>query len=214
MLIATVLRSGSIYTPLWVQRLSAQCKRWAPPHEFVCLADCEIEGVKTIPLLHRWGGWWSKLELFRTDLFDQPVVYLDLDTLICGPLDDLFAVAASHEFTALTDFYRGEGGIGSGVMGWRDQRRVSHLFEEFSDDPIGWQKRIGTRGDQGFIEENMDLGAITRWQAAVPDQIVSYKVHCRNGIPPDARVVCLHGRPKFADMRADDPVRLAWEQAA
>jgi hypothetical protein len=69
-------------------------------------------------------------------------------------------------------------------------------------------------GDQAFIEAMHPLDIIPRWQDAVPDQIVSYKIHCRNGIPPDARVVCLHGFPKFGDMPANDPVRQAWEMAA
>jgi hypothetical protein len=63
------------------------------PHEFVCLTNVNIDGVHTIPLRHRWPGWWSKIELFGPALRSADrVMYLDLDVLITGSLDEM----ASH----------------------------------------------------------------------------------------------------------------------
>lgn len=99
-------------------------------------------------------------------------------------------------------------------MGWSGRIDISVLHWSFAKMADEWIANLGDAGDQAFIERAMPEQAIYRWQELLPGQIVSYKVHCRNGIPPNARVVCLHGRPKFGDMPANDPVRLAWERAA
>ena len=69
-------------------------------------------------------------------------------------------------------------------------------------------------GDQEYIEANAK--PIDAWQSALPGQFVSYKQHVRKTrvIPDDARVVCLHGKPKFADMPEGDPVKEKWDRAA
>jgi hypothetical protein len=53
--------------------------------------------------------------------------------------------------------------------------------------------RVG--GDQLLLETHY-LHTAARWQDAVPGQVVSYKVHCQKGVPPDARVICFHGAPR------------------
>lgn len=210
--VATVLRSGGIYDALWVKRLAAGVARHLPiEHRFVCLSDVDVP-CERVPLTESWPGWWSKIELFR---LDGPVLALDLDTAVVGDLSDIARVAMQASFVALRDFYRLGDGLGSGVLGWNDTDvSVACCYDMFTFDPAGWQAKLGSRGDQGFIEEVAHRPGIVRWQDAVPGQIVSYKVHCRGGIPADARLVCLHGYPKFGDMPANDTVRMAWERAA
>lgn len=209
--VACVLKSGGIYDATWVARLRDGVARHLPiDHRFVCLSDVDVP-CERIPLEHDWPGWWSKIEVFRVE---GPVLYLDLDSAIVGDLTDVARVAATNLTTVLQDFYRLGFGIGSGIMGWNDLDLVSGLYDAFAAAPDDWQRRIGGRGDQGFLEDAGFADHYNRWQFDLPGHIVSYKVHCRNGIPPDARVVCLHGRPKFADMPVNDPVRMAWEMAA
>lgn len=206
--VACVLKAGGIYTPEWVARLNAAVTRHLPiDYRFVCLSDVDVP-CERIPLEHGWPGWWAKLELFR---LPGPVLYLDLDTAIVGDLSDIAAQADHCEFTLLRDFYRGGDGLGSGLMGWNID--VSRIYDQFAVDPVGWQQRI-RGGDQAFIEQAVNFRGVARWQDRLPGQVVSYKVHCRCGIPSNARVVCLHGAPKFGDMPADDAVRQAWERAA
>lgn len=206
---ACVLKSGGIYDTTWVARLRDGVARHMPiAHRFVCLSDVDVP-CDRIPLVHGWPGWWSKVEAFR---LEGPVLFLDLDTAIVGDLSDIALQADAWEFTLLRDFYRLGDGLGSGVMGWNVD--TTPLYEAFAARPSFWQTKIGSRGDQGFIEENVLLDGVARWQDRCDGQIVSYKIHCRSGIPPDARVVCLHGLPKFADMPVNDPVRQAWEMAA
>lgn len=198
-MIACVLRSGGIYTPAHVRRLQAQCAAAAFGHPFVCLSDVPIPGVETRALVHGWPGWWAKLELFRPDVFNpgSRILYLDLDTTITGDLSDLLSQAAP--FVALEDFYRRPPivpfrGIASGILQWTAGDRID-IFEDFAANADGIMRWAGRGGDQRVIERVM-AGRATFWQDVTPGQVVSYKVHCRDGVPEGARVVCFHGRPK------------------
>lgn len=146
-------------------------------------------------------------------MLDGPLLFFDLDTAIVGDLSDLAEVAQRAPFAMLRDFYRPKG-LGSGVMAWNgNDVSACCFYDMFVYRPDEWMAKCAG-GDQEFIERVAFMPGVIRLQDAVPNQIVSYKVHCRNGIPPDARVVCLHGQPKFGDMPANDPVRMAWEMAA
>jgi hypothetical protein len=211
--VACVLRSGGIYTPEWVTRLKAQVAANLPlPHTFVCLSDVDVPSVITLPLCHDWPGWWAKIESLT---LPGPVLYLDLDTVIVGDLSDIARVAMNPlvgSFVLLEDFYR-PGGFGSGVMAWYGSE-PARFYHAFARAPEDWMRRLGARGDQGFIEEQ-EHGLTRRWQLLVPGQIVSYKAdRCEAGPPAGARIVCLHGRPKFGDMPPDSWARRLWEKAA
>lgn len=209
--VACVLRSGGIYDASWVARLRAGVARHLPiEHRFVCLSDVDVP-CERVPLEHGWPGWWSKIEVLR---LPGPVLFFDLDTAIVGDLTDLAAHALQTELTMLRDFYA-LAYFGSGVMAWGGDA-PRRLYDAYAADPVSMMCVPRARmGDQAFIEETYGMVGIARWQDALPDnQIVSYKVHCRNGIPSNARAVCLHGRPKFGDMQPNDPVRIAWECAA
>lgn len=212
--VACVLRSGGIYDATWVARLrDGVARHLSDPHQFVCLSDVDVPCAR-IPLVHRWPGWWSKIELFSA--LEGPVLFFDLDTVIVGDLREIayWPTSTQSGFAMLRDFYAPDH-LGSGVMSWDDGIDVIEIYEAFvADAPAMMEKRRARMGDQAFIEEIYGKDNVGRLQDMTPDQIVSYKVHCRNGIPPDARVVCLHGKPKFADMPASDPVRQAWEMAA
>jgi len=102
---ACVLRSGGIYTPEWVRKLSRAVGFHASrPHRFVCLSDVDVP-CERIELSSDLPGWYAKLELFRPGLFDGPVVYLDLDTLVIGDLTPLEAIA-DGPLAMLSDFYQ------------------------------------------------------------------------------------------------------------
>jgi hypothetical protein len=189
---------------MWAQKLANQCRRYAPKHRFVCLSDimfkCDFD---IVPLVEGWPGWWSKIECFRPNLFTGPVVYFDLDTLIVGDLTDLCSYQG--KFACLRDFYRSYG-LGSGVMAWNPCDETDEIFEQYAENP-----RDIPGGDQAWIERVFPKA--DRLQD-IYSGIYSYKVHhCGNIIPGEAKVVCLHGRPKFADMRESDPVRQTWEAA-
>lgn len=100
MIIACVLKTGkhnnqgkiTEYIPSVVQWLKRQCDKFVTlPFRFVCLTDLDsIEGVETIKLKHNFPNWWSKIELFRPDIFKgEKVFYMDLDTVIIDNIDHI-----------------------------------------------------------------------------------------------------------------------------
>lgn len=199
-MIVTVLRSGGIYTPAHVHRLQAQAWAAAPDEHFVCLTDQPVPGVVTVPLAHDWPGWWSKLELFRPELFPagERLLYADLDTTFVGPLAPL--LERPEPFLAIADFYRQppkvpRRGLASGLLSWMAGTQTA-LYHVFAAIPDVIMRGCGLAGDQRFLEEALGSAPVTFWQDVVPGQVVSYKAHCGGGVPAGARVVAFHGRPK------------------
>lgn len=192
MRVICVLRSGPAYGPEYVYRLQAGVREHLPGARFVCLTDTPdaLRGVKCIPLLHCWPGWWSKMELFRPDIAGD-LLYFDLDTVICG---DLAGVAGAGRDTFIRDFYRQGQGLGSGMMYLTEVRRP-RTWSMWMKHPARWMHRFQRAGDQGFLEQ-VYADTCARWQDVTPGQVVSYKADCSRGLPPGARVVCYHGLPK------------------
>jgi uncharacterized Rossmann fold enzyme len=208
--VLTVWKTGGVYGREYVERLhKAVTEHLNIPHRFVCLTDGEVDGVETIPLKYGWPGWWSKVEMFRPDLEDLgTILFLDLSCVIVGSLDTL----ASHEGEIVTkDFYYG--GPSQSVFKFRPGK-CRQLWDAFTANADHWMKEGDRRipphfGDQILMTKVWDQ-PIEYWQDVYPGQVVSYKVHCRDGIPPDARIVKFHGSPRIHE--CEEPwVRFAWE---
>jgi hypothetical protein len=194
--IVTVLRTSDSYKKEYVDLIYNQCKTHAPNLEFVCISDDEsVPGYQKME--HDWPTWWPKIEIFK---IKGPVLYLDLDTIVVDSLDYMLNEAIKHEFVAIRDFYKDsaklERSLGSGVMFWNGD--FSYLYDIFKQDPVTHMQECSTNrwwGDQGFIEKHLKISPVF-WQDIAPDKLVSWKVHCKNGIPNDAAIVAFHGKPK------------------
>jgi hypothetical protein len=197
LLVICVCKSGGEYSAEWVRKLKdGVARNLTVPYEFKCLSDIEVPD--RIPLRHKWPGWWSKIELFRE--ITGPTLYLDLDTVITGPLAHL--VSLPHDFAMLRNFHVPEF-VGSGVMWFGKSQK--HVYERFCEKPFKWieyhdRKRDGPYlGDQAFIWE-----AMGKKVAHLPmETIKSYKFHCKDGLPENTSIVCFHGQPKLPDVKAD-----------
>lgn len=187
MVIACVLKSGGDYTPEHVRTLKAMCRRKLPlMGNFYCLTDMAIPGVHTIPLRRNWPGWWSKLELFRPGVFgpDEPIMYLDLDTLV---LDRFALTPARGEFWMLKDWCKPR--FASGMMAWRGD--FSFLFTRMPAHPDPQD------GDQEYIYAGLMAAGVVPKVIQRHVNAVSYKKHCDKGRgPKGAQVVCFHGKPR------------------
>jgi len=201
--VVCVLRSGGDFNPKDVVNLKNMLdKNISIPYEFYCLTD--LVGVNwdagtfnLLPLVYNYRGWWSKMELFRPDLFEENrVVFFDLDTIIVGNIDDL--LLRNENFIGLKPFNpirsKWNGYVASAIMGWRNNGFYNFLFSKFDYDS---HTRL-FRGDQDYLSwvfrEN-DL-AFSFWQDLVGG-IYSYKRHVRrNGLQDDARIICFHGKPR------------------
>ena len=85
-----------------VQALQKQLAKWAPEATFECLSDVDVPGVECTKLEHNWPGWWAKMNLFSPNM-PGDFLFIDLDTVIIGPINDILAV---DKLTLLRDFYR------------------------------------------------------------------------------------------------------------
>jgi hypothetical protein len=187
-----VLKSGGQYTADHVRWLQAQ----RPGLWLWCLSDVPVRGVPTLPLRHDLPGWWSKIEAFGP-AFSEDLLYLDLDSVVVGPLDDLMQAGRT---TLCSDFLKPEH-ANSSVM-YLAQADKARVYHRFLTDPHGtmntYRQWPGQWGDQGFIADCLPDAA--RW----PDEWVrSYRVHCQSGVPDGCRVVAFHGKPKPWQIAAD-----------
>lgn len=190
--VAFVLRSGGDYTAEDVERLAAGVRAHLPDARIVCLSDCPVP-VERIPLAHDWPGWWAKMELFRPDLASHDWVYMDLDTIVTGSLEEL---AALDDLAIMRDVYR-PNGLQSAVMCLPAADRAE-AWADWISGPSHRMKQFARGGDQAFLETHY-LDRALRLQGRLPGQIVSYKAD-----PPAARaaarLVVFHGKPKPRDV--------------
>jgi hypothetical protein len=187
---ACVLRSGGEYLPKHVERLRASLARYLSGVPLLCLSDFDMPEPSSL-LLHGWPGWWSKLELMRPDI-EGDLLYFDLDTVITGGLSELAAVG---RLTLLRDFIHPER-LQSSLM-YLPQADRWAAWERWMEAPSAHMRRAGPYGDQHFLGE-LWQGRADTWQAALPGQVVSYKVDVRPAarIPDGTRVVIFHGEPR------------------
>lgn len=194
-----VLRSGGWCTTEYVARVTESILRHhrRPDVRVVCHSDvpevARIPGVTWAPLVMGWPGWLSKLEVFRGRFVgpDEASVYLDLDTIVRGPLDELLGAAQVGRLGMLRDFFS-PAHPASGVMVWRG-RDWHCIFEQFGHGLVAQHRTWSEehRGDAGWIERCVGAERIWLIQDRLPGAASSYKLGS-----PLGTVVCFHGRPR------------------
>lgn len=232
--IACVLKTGGkVYNSTYVNNLAAGVKRNITiPYEFVCLTDIPTNYStidrnvvhRVIPLINSFPNWWSKIELFRENIFTtNTVVYFDLDTLIIGNID--YLQSFNENFGALLDFNAfntpnllSKTSIGSGVMCWSNNYPTK-LYNIFIQDSKKYMDYM-SGGDQQFIENIIGLSNIYFLQDEFPKEIISYKVHTPYRHKPydesivsklNPSIVCFHGSPRIHDVD-NDFVKKHWHK--
>lgn len=204
---------GTKYPNSYVHRLKkAVAKHLHIDHEFVCLSDREIDGVKTIPLPQldkRAEGWWQKVNLFWPGLFPdgKRVLYLDLDVVITGDLDVLVKQWAPEPLAMIFNFgpNRGHCAHNSSVLLWSaNDERLMPIWLQYQNHAAQIMKTL--HGDQCWMWRVLRDNV-----ANFPQElIVSYKYDCRHkNVDPRARVVVFHGDPKPDECR-EPWVRAHW----
>lgn len=158
--------------------------------KFVCFTDDPnglLPGIEHRELPDGLKGWWNKLYLFAPNVFPkgERVLYLDLDTLITGRLDEIASYAG--EFAILRDFYR-PNGWQSSVMAW-EAGMMGHIWAGWN----GLQRPDYQGGDQVIVELFQPRADL--WQELFPDLFVSYKIS-DGDYPRKASVVVFHGKPR------------------
>lgn len=214
-IVITVLRSGGEYNEEHAHALFRNLMRsLSIPFEFRVLTDSrDITGLISLPLLHNWPGWWSKLELFRPGLFqsDDRVVYMDLDTVLVGNVDWLFdfngpMMMANGPMMILRGFRKPR--WASGLMAWRGEPAASLAYHKFLKNPTKYMQRHVRGGDQEFMmTELKDEIEWVYWESQFPASgIASYKRNVllnKDRLPLPDTVVCFHGLPRPWDVNVN-----------
>lgn len=197
---------GDKYPDYYVQRLQREVKKYlSMEHRFLCLSDREIDGIWTVRPLNDLQGWWQKVNLFSPNLAPGENVYFDLDVVITGNLDEMVSKYSQTSFACPLNWAQsGHGGCQSSVMMWKANHNISQVNYLFDPAIAHWPPRNEPGilwGDQEWITQLRDTQKIQ--VCPIPDGIYSYKYHCRDGLPSDARVVVFHGEPKPSAVKED-----------
>nr|WP_245224250.1 hypothetical protein [Rhizobium halophytocola] len=178
------------------------------PTRLVCLTDdfSGIDpGVATFPLppitIPERVAWkpWRKISLWQAPLADLEgdVLFMDLDVVITGPLDDFFDYEPGKFCIAENWTQPGQGIGNTSVYRWRVGTNT-HIYNEFIKDPEIPLKQYGI--SQRYVSGSVDN--MTYWPA---DWCVSFKHTLLPKwpmnffkiapLPSETRVVAFTGKP-------------------
>ena len=199
------LKWGTLYGPEYVNKLLAGIKRHTTVEfKFHCFTE-DATNLHSDVIVHHLPfdnleGWWNKLYLFSNEIdipLGETIFYVDLDTIITSNIDELLN-HQSETLTAIKDFYWGlaqsANKLGSGLMSWEHGKHTA-IWEKFIIHPATAIRSVAPHGDQHWIFRC--VASPIYWQELFPNKVVSFKVHCTNGLPKDAAIVCYHGKPSI-----------------
>jgi hypothetical protein len=199
------------FTAEYVTRLYGMVDRWIDrPFRFVCLTDrpeklpSRISTVRIVPP-RGCKAWWTKVQLFRpTTSIEGRVLYLDLDTLIVGPLAPILDYPAPFALAPHAGMFQGQDGLAvvkrfnSSVMVWNAGEQAA-LYDSWT--PIVAKRLFG---DQDFIGEQCPEAA------AMPAAWFPRISAVQPPFGPDAKVVLVK-KPKNIEAAKRWPwFREAW----
>ena len=171
--VVCVLRQGGKvgYDATWVKKLkNSVARNLTLEHRFICLSDVDVP-CERIPLISHGAGFWAKLELFRPGLFQGPVLYIDLDTVICNNINDVINSVKDQPFVMLKETDKNV--VSSAVMWWQGDH--SYLWERYTSMSVDLLKeqysKMPRYGDQAFIE---DYTAHTLLQQHIPESWIGW----------------------------------------
>lgn len=181
----------------YVRRLrSMVCRHLAQPFRFVCITDdpkrhaLAAEEIHFEPIVDKLGqlltGWWAKLYLFSPGRFSGRVLYLDLDTVITGPLDELVLHKGAVN---LRDWGWNRDVSAGGTLLW-DGGEHADLWAGAAQAPKRYEN------DQEYIT------ALGGWPRLPAHLVRSYRYHSKAAPPPGCVAVGFHGKPKPHELTA------------
>ena len=200
---------GDKYPDYYVQRLKQSVSdNLTLDHRFVCITDRDIEGVKCVPPPTDWPGWWGKIGLFKPGFCDEYNLWLDLDVVITGNLDQMVIRYSGLNFASANNWANsGHGGIQSSVMLWKGGKgcHAEWIYRFFDPAIAYWPPRnepgVCLWGDQEWCTQLRDAGKLNHTPID-PELIQSYKYHVRptHSVPDGCKIVVFHGDPKPSDV--------------
>jgi hypothetical protein len=211
------LKWGTLYGSEYVNTLYSMVSRHlSMPFRLVCFTEdardlrAEID-VQPLPDFEeppweyaRYCSAWRKLALLQPGLakLQGKVLFLDLDVVIVGSLEDMFRF--SDRFTMIENWY--QPGRGQASAFCFEAGHFGDLLARYQADPIRYLRQYRT--EQAFLSG--ELGPAGRLAFFPDGWFASFKKHCMpsapgrmigrpNRLPEQARVIVFHGRPNPPD---------------
>lgn len=210
------IKWGTRYGPEYVNRLYGMVARQlTPPFDFVCFTD-DRHGIRPEVICHdlpdlgcpvptNAPGKFRKLALWNADLagLRGTALFLDLDVVVTGPLDELFAVGRPDEVILARNWIKPLERLGQTSVFRFPIGGHAYLLEEFRADPEGlagkfqFEQRYVTKRVRGGVRffpsawvRHFRLDCLGPWP-------LRYLRPAR--LPRDARIVMFPGKPDPAD---------------
>jgi hypothetical protein len=226
------MKYGSRYGAEYPNRLYAGLRRQSSSDvRLICITD-DATGlrpeIEVLPLVEEsfwpamfaemarkgWKSPYRKVSMYRPGLVKDlvgPLILLDIDIVVVGPIDDLRDYAPGKVCMRM-DWAAGPGSseLGHGSVEKFEPDLHGYIYEEMARDPVAALNRFPGR-EQIYTSRSAEArGDFVPY----PDAwIASFKRDCRppkplNLIlpprkPPEARVICFHGEPKMEDAWRD-----------
>jgi hypothetical protein len=216
------LKWGNRYGPEYVNKLAASVRRHTQADvSIVCFTD-DAKGIDPSVEIHpipeidlppdEMITGWRKLCLFRPDLpIEGMALFLDLDIVITGPLDDFFSYGTADEIPIIHNWipahkkwFRPDPMIGNSSVFRFHLNHCTFVWEQFHREK-DWA--LATfRPPQSYLTHCI-RPRLKFWPAS---WVRSFKRHCRPmfpfnlilepKLPQDARIIAFHGKPDPDDV--------------
>lgn len=219
------MKWGTLYDSRYVNHLYRAVRRnLSLPHRFICLTDDASgidDGVECYPLpsmglsaARLKHGGFQKIGIFKRDLHDLRGVclFLDLDVVIVGSLDDFFAIKP-HELVAVQEWRKAR----DYILLWRKRGANTSVFAFHCGEQCQIYDEFMAHQEENFRRFRIEQYVVTHyarhlryWDGA---WVRSFKRDCMPTIscrplvraprlPLDARIVAFHGVPNPAELVA------------
>jgi hypothetical protein len=204
------MKWGTKYSADYVNKLRRMVARHLSlPHRFICFTDDASgfdSGIEVFPLpsmpvdIRGPERGWNKVLTFSETLYDirGTCLFLDLDLLIVGSLDDFFAQPG--EVLIIRDWLKRDGTGNSSVYRFEAGKHADVLEKFIAAWP---QVKQQYRNEQEFISDVLlEKNALSYWPET---WCRSFKRHCLwpfpfslfrvPKFPPLAKIIVFHGHP-------------------
>lgn len=162
------------YDITWVDKLYNNVNQFLNiPFNFVCFSNINTP-YNTVYLDNNFNGFWNKVEIFRSGIFNDPVLYFDLDVIVCQDITDYISQLPPDKFLVVKEPYRDI--TNSSVMYFNGD--YSHLYDYYINNQQMVNeiyKNPGLRfGDQAYISENVQFNYLEDYTSS---GFVAWKHH-------------------------------------
>lgn len=201
---------GINYSVEWVDKLyQGICRNLTIPFKFTCLSNIDT-AYNTVKLISNSDNYWNKIELFRKNLFNGPVLYFDLDVVICNNITNSLLTLPQDKFLMVKEPVTNI--INSSVMFWNGD--YSYLFDNYIANRESVVQKYWTAGpkgygDQVYIADQTTPGLIDNY---VDNNFFAWK-HCITGehnIDNNPSVLIFHSKQKPSNNLEMNLVQQHW----